>query len=173
ESVISKTAELHQVIHSNGLTLIRMRAENPARLSPLNSIPRKEAHPMANLSGSFTGHIRSQSALAVPDQPGHDVVLAEVAGTQKSADPNCKSVSLNEVGTSDRADGKGTQRGYVVHVRADGGSDWGTFEGKVSTVNGLLTVEGTYQETGGTGKFKGTTGKGPFKTRMASPRDVE
>ena len=128
---------------------------------------------MANLSGSFTGHIRSQSALAVPDQPGHDIVLAEVAGTQKSADPNWNNASLTYVATSDLVDGKGTQHGYFVNTHVDGDRDWGTFEGKVSTVNGLLTVEGTYQETGGTGKFKGITGKGTFKTRMTSPRDVE
>jgi len=35
-----------------------------------------------------------------------------------------------------------------------------------------MTVEGTWQFTGGSGKFKGLTGGGKFKTRMTSPRDV-
>jgi hypothetical protein len=128
---------------------------------------------MANLSGSFSGHIKSQSAIVVPDQSGHDLVLGEVVGTQKSADPNWNNASLTYAATTDLIDGKGTQRGYFLNTRADGDRDWGTFEGRVTTVNGLLTVEGTYQETGGTGKFKGITGNGTFKTRMTSPRDVE
>ena len=107
---------------------------------------------MANLSGSFTGHIKTQSALVVPDQSGHDVMLAEVTGAQKSSDPNWNNAALTYVAFSDLVDGKGTQHGYFVNVRADGDRDWGTFEGKVTTVNGLLTAEGTYQETGGTGK---------------------
>jgi len=128
---------------------------------------------MTNLTGSFSGHIKSQSAIAVPDQSGHDLSLAEVVGTQKSADANWNNASLTYAGITDLIDGKGTQRGYFLNTRADGDRDWGTFEGRVTTVNGLLTVEGTYQETGGTGKFKGITGNGTFKTRMTSPRDVE
>jgi hypothetical protein len=128
---------------------------------------------MANLTGSFSGHIKSQSAIAVPDQSGHDLSLAEVAGTQKSPDANWNNASLTYSGITDIIDGEGTQRGYFLNTRADGDRDWGTFEGRVTTLNGLLTVEGTYQETGGTGKFKGLTGNGTFKTRMTSPRDVE
>jgi hypothetical protein len=128
---------------------------------------------MTNLTGSFSGHLKSQSAVVVPDQSGHDLSLAEVVGTQKSADPNWNNASITYVATTDLVDGKGTQRGYFLNTRADGDRDWGTFEGRVTTVNGLLTVEGTYQETGGTGKFKAITGNGTFKTRMTSPRDVE
>ncbi len=128
---------------------------------------------MTNLTGSFSGHIKSQSAIVVPDQTGHDLSLAEVVGTQKSADANWNNASLTYAGITDLIDGKGTQRGYFLNTRADGDRDWGTFEGRVTTANGLLTVEGTYQETGGTGKFKGISGNGTFKTRMTSPRDVE
>jgi hypothetical protein len=128
---------------------------------------------MTNLTGSFSGHIKSQSAIAVPDQSGHDVSLAEVTGTQKTSDANWNNANLTYVGTTDVTDGKGTQRGFYVNTRADGDREWGTFEGRVTTVNGLPTVEGTYQNSGGTGRFKGMTANGTFKTRMTSPRDVE
>jgi hypothetical protein len=128
---------------------------------------------MANLTGSFSGHIKSQSAIAVPDQSGHDLSLAEVVGTQKTTDPNWNNASLTYVGTTDLIDGKGTQRGFYVNTRSDGDREWGTFEGRVTTVNGLPVVEGSYQNSGGTGRFKGLIASGTFKTRMTSPHDVE
>jgi hypothetical protein len=36
-----------------------------------------------------------------------------------------------------------------------------------------VTVEGTWQYTGGSGKFAGITGGGSFKTRLSSPSNVE
>ncbi len=128
---------------------------------------------MATLNGTFSGSIKLQSAIAVPDQSGHDLSLAEIVGTQKSSDPNWNNASLTYWGITDVIDGKGTQHGYYVNSRADGDRDCGTFEGKVTTVRGELTVEGTYRITGGTGKFTGITGNGTFTTRMTSPRDVE
>jgi hypothetical protein len=128
---------------------------------------------MPTLTGSFSGQITSQSAIAVPDQSGHDLSLAEVVGTQKSTDANWNDASLTYVGTTDVVDGKGTQRGFYSNTLPDGNREWGTFEGRVTTVNGVPTVEGTYKNSGGTGRFKGMTANGTFKTRMTSPRDVE
>jgi hypothetical protein len=128
---------------------------------------------MATLNGSFSGIVKSQSVIAVPGPSGHDLSLAEINGTQKSSDPNWNNASLTYCGITDIVDGKGTQRGYFQNSRADGDRDWGTFEGRVTTVNGMLMVEGTYQTTGGTGKFKGITGNGTFNTRMTSPTNVE
>ena len=36
-----------------------------------------------------------------------------------------------------------------------------------------ITVEGTYQFNGGSGKFKGLTGNGTFKTKLSPRRGVE
>ena len=47
------------------------------------------------------------------------------------------------------------------------------FEGKVAPSGAEMTVEGTWQFTGGDGKFKGLTGKGTFKIRLSSPKQVE
>ena len=128
---------------------------------------------MATLNGSFSGTIKSQSVIVVPGQSGHDLSLTEITGTQKSADPNWNNASLTYCGITDVFDGKGTQRGYFQNSRGDGDRDWGTFEARVVIVNGLLLAEGTYQNTGGTGKFKGITGGGIFNTRMTSLRNVE
>jgi hypothetical protein len=128
---------------------------------------------MPSLTGSFSGLVRSQSAIVISDQPGHALMLAEVVGTQKSADPLWNDSSLFYAAVTDIVNGAGTQRGYYVNTHTDGSVDSGTFEGRVTTVNGVLTVEGSYQNTDGTGKFKGSTGNGMFTTRLTSPNEVE
>ena len=128
---------------------------------------------MPAISGSFSGKVKVQTALAVSDQSNHELNVAEIGGTQKSADENWNNAAINYWGTTDVVGGKGSQRGYFVNDHGQDGRDWGTFEGKVATNGAELTVEGTYQFTGGSGKFKGLTGKGTFKTKMSSPRDVE
>jgi hypothetical protein len=128
---------------------------------------------MPSLSGSFSGLVRSQSAIVVPDQPGHMLILAETVATQKSPDPLWNDSSLFYASVTDVVNGAGTQRGYYVNTHTDEDADWGTFEGRVTTVNGVLTVEGTYQNTGGGGKVKGSTGNGTFTTRLTSPNEVE
>jgi hypothetical protein len=128
---------------------------------------------MPDLSGSFTGLVRSQSAIVVSDQPGHAIMLAEVVGSQESTDPLWNGSSLFYAAVTDVVNGAGTQRGYYVNTHTDGSVDSGTFEGRVTTVNGVLTVEGSYQNTDGTGKFKGSTGNGTFTTRLTSANEVE
>lgn len=69
-------------------------------------------------------------------------------------------------------DGKGSQRGYFNNVHPDGGRDWGTFEGQVTTAGGAMTVEGTYKFAGGDGQYRGLTGGGKFKTVMKSEIEI-
>lgn len=128
---------------------------------------------MVNLSGTFSGRIDSQSAVALPDVPHHDLSLAQISGVQKSSDANWNNTSITYWGVTDVVEGKGTQRGYFVNVHEAGDRDWGSFEGKVTTSGNQVTVEGTWQFTGGSGKFTGLSGGGTFRTRMTSPTEVE
>jgi hypothetical protein len=76
-------------------------------------------------------------------------------------------------GFNDLLIGEGSQTGYFIKVHPDGGRDFGTFEGKVSSAGGTMTVEGTFKFTGGDGKYSGITGAGTFKTVAKSETDVE
>lgn len=49
---------------------------------------------MPNSSGSFSGNIRTQTIISVPDKPDHSLSLAEVSGTQIT------EAALNDNGTS-------------------------------------------------------------------------
>ena len=128
---------------------------------------------MPSITGSFAGRITKQSAMPLNDQPGHQMGIAEVSGTQQSADPLWSNASITYWGVTDLLGDQGTQRGYFNNVHADGGRDWGTFEGRVSASGGAVSVEGTYEHTGGDGQYRGITGGGRFKTVMKSETELE
>jgi hypothetical protein len=114
-----------------------------------------------------------QSAISVPDQPGHSLSVSQVTGTQSSADPKWNNSAINYWATMDMVGAQGIQRGYFVNDHGSAGLDRGTFEGNVSIVNGLPAVDGKWQYTGGEGSFAGITGGGTFKTKLTSPTDIE
>ncbi len=128
---------------------------------------------MPSITGSFSGKITKQSAMPLTDQPNHEMSIAEVSGTQNSADLLWNNSSITYWGVTDLLDGKGTQRGYFNNVHPDGGRDWGTFEGQVTTTGGVGTVEGTFRFTGGDGQYHGMTGGGKFKTVLKSETELE
>jgi hypothetical protein len=128
---------------------------------------------MPAITGSFSGNVKVQAELAVSDQSNHELSVAEIRGTQKSSDEKWNNAQITYWGVTDVVGGKGNQRGYFVNVHGEDGRDWGTFEGKITTRGGETSVEGTYQFTGGSGKFERLTGNGTFKIKMPSPREVQ
>lgn len=107
------------------------------------------------------------------DRPNHEMSIAEVSGTQKSADPLWNDAGITYWGVTELLDGEGSQRGYYNNVHGDKGRDWGTFEGKVTTAGGGMTVEGSWKFAGGDGVFRGIAGGGKFKTVMKSETELE
>jgi hypothetical protein len=66
-----------------------------------------------------------------------------------------------------------TQTGYFMNRHPNGDVDRGTFQGKITTAAGVVTMEGSWQYTGGTGTFSGITGGGTYKGRITSPTEVQ
>jgi hypothetical protein len=128
---------------------------------------------MLNVTGSFSGSIQNQSVISVNDEANHSIGLAEIAGKQSSSDPKWNDCSIRYWGSSDVRGAQGVQRGYFLNDHGPVGKDRGTFEGKVSIVAGQVSVEGTWEYTGGEGMFAGIKGSGTFKTRLTSPTTVE
>lgn len=127
---------------------------------------------MAKISGTFTGRARVNTSAAIPDTANHELSLAEVEGPQKCSDPLFADARITYWGTADLVAGSGPQRGYWINHRPSGDTDWGTYEGKITTSGGQTTMEGTYKWTGGTGKLKGISGGGKYKGRFPSPTEV-
>lgn len=128
---------------------------------------------MTELSGSFSGKARVQSAVSLSDIPGHQIQVAEITGSQRSTDQNWNHAGLTYWGVADLVNGNGTQKGYYVNERADGDRDCGTFEGRVTTAQGQTTLEGTWQTVTGTGKFTGVKAGGTYQGRVTSPSEIE
>lgn len=128
---------------------------------------------MPNFSGSFFAKVTSLTSVSLEDIPNHEIHLLTISGLQKSSDENWKDSRINYWDVGDLVGGNGSQRGYFVNVHANGDRDIGTFEGKVKTAGGQVTIEGTWKYTDGTGQFKGITGGGTYKGRMTSPTEVE
>jgi uncharacterized protein with beta-barrel porin domain len=128
-------------------------------------IPNQGDKFMSAVSGTFSGSVKVQTVIALTDQSNHELNLAEIIGTQKSSDEKWNNAAITYWGTTDTVNGKGTQSGYFTHVHGEGDRDWGTFEGKVATSGGEITVEGTWQYTGGSGKFKGSPARAHSKPK--------
>ena len=128
---------------------------------------------MQAISGTFVGRIEPQGAVEVGDREDHQLSLAQVRGPQRSPDPNWDNATITYSAVLDVVEGNGMQRGYFVNVHADGGRDWGTFEGAITTVGNELHCKGTWAFTGGSGRYQGIGGKGSFSMRMPSPDAVE
>src|SRR5258705_9295879 len=119
---------------------------------------------MPSIRGSFSGKIVNQAGLPLNDQPDHQLGIAEVQGSQNSPDPLWNDSKITYWGITDLINGEGSQNGYFNNVHPDQGRDWGTFEAKVTSAGGVMTVEGTYKMTGGDGKNRGISGGGKVKT---------
>jgi len=128
---------------------------------------------MTEFAGSFTGHVRVLGVLSLADTPQHELQTAEVSGPQNSTDENWNAARVTYWGITDLVAGNGTQRGYYVNERPDGSRDWGTFEGKATTSQGQIVVEGTWQGTDGSGRFTGLKAQGKYTTRLISPTEVQ
>jgi hypothetical protein len=128
---------------------------------------------MPNFTGSFKGRSLVQTIVSLHDTPGHDLVLRESVSTHKSSDAHFNGTTNTIWGTADLVRGHGHERGYFVNEHSNGDRDCGTYECKVSTVNGKITLEGTWKYTHGTGQFNGITGNGTFTGRLTSPTEAE
>jgi|SRR5690348_3409039 hypothetical protein len=128
---------------------------------------------MVSVSGSFRGNIRAQSAISIADQPNHSISIAEVTGIQKSSDENWNNAVCTYWALVEISGNTGSQRGYYSNDHGESGQEYGSYEGKVSIVNGQVIVEGSWESTQGTGKFLGLSANGTFRTRLASPTEIE
>ena len=127
---------------------------------------------MTKVSGSFRAKAHWQATASIPDKGSHDIGVVEIAGRQTSSDPKWNDAAITYWGMADLTDGSGPQRGYFHNAHADGDQDWGSFEGKITTSGQEVTIEGTWEYTGGTGKFQRISGSGSYKGRMTSPTEV-
>ena len=111
-------------------------------------------------------HNQKVEMVEVGDVPGHFVGITDQPGLMFVTKGNASGDVAVRKGTTyfDSVKGKGTSTGYVVYTFKDGSNKSYRATGTFSpTEGGGLTFEGTYEMTGGTGRFAGMKGKGTYK----------
>src|ERR1700680_2936549 len=96
-----------------------VRTEEPDSLGSRigTGIPNRGGKIMPAITGSFSGNVNVQAALAVSDQSNHELGVAEIHCTQKSSDEKWNKAQMTYWGVTDVVDGKGSQRGNFVNVQ--------------------------------------------------------
>ena len=128
---------------------------------------------MPNLTGHLKGAATSRTIISLSDTHGHELLLTMSNAKQTSSDSVFNNAKQTSWGTSDLVRGHGQQQGYFMNEHANGDCACGTYECKVSTVNGHITMEGKWKYTHGTGQFDGITGNGTFKGHMTAHAETE
>ncbi len=128
---------------------------------------------MPNITGQITFKATMQTSVCLNDTPGHELVIRASSGPERSNDALFNNTVHSSYGTADLIRGSGQQHGYFVIEHHNNSRACGTYEGRISTVNEAVTVDGTWKYTHGTGEFEGISGNGTYKGRMTSPTELE
>jgi hypothetical protein len=113
------------------------------------------------------GKPAKQEMIEVGDRANHALVIAQLTCSWSTAMEiaGLKSKDYTATVTSDSNSGKSQDRGYVVIVMDNGDKAFVKFQGAgTSSKEGATTGGGTWSYAGGTGKLRGITGKGSYKS---------
>lgn len=125
------------------------------------------------VSGRVVYHTLKGEAMEAGDLPGHMVGVAQQSGLAFYAkgSANGQFAARMTSLSYDVVKWKGTFTAYVVDTFKDGSTLNFKAAGTTTPVEegNRVTFEGTYEVTGGTGKFEGSKGKGTFKGERIGP----
>ena len=110
-------------------------------------------------------------AVEVGDEPGHVMTLGKVACTWSKTLEMAGSMSKDgySIASGEIRAGKSTESGIHIGTMANGDKYFVRFRGDGSAAkDGSGSANGTWSFSGGTGKLKGLTGKGTYKTTVAA-----
>ncbi len=124
------------------------------------------ASAQTKISGTeVCGKPDQQQMLEVGDQPGHMLGVQQVKCTWSKME--IEGSSAKDSVTTVLVDGYGNKanaRGYDIATMADGDKAFVRFQGAVTLKDGVVvTDEGKWSFTGGTGKLEGIKGQGTYK----------
>jgi hypothetical protein len=123
------------------------------------------------ISGRFVYHNLKVETVEVGDVPGHIVGLSQNTGLVFYS--NGEIATHTGSNTFDFVNGKGTHTVNRVFTYSDGSTKIVKGIGITTPVDGVnkSVHEGTYEYTGGTGKYERIGGKGTYKgERIGSPK---
>ena len=113
------------------------------------------------------GKPEQQQSIDVGDRAGHALALVKFSCTWTTPYEiaGLKTKDYTGTVTSDVNGGKGQDHGYVVITMDNGDKAFVRFTGSgTNAKDGTTAGEGTWSYSGGTGKLRGLTGKGTYKS---------
>jgi hypothetical protein len=114
--------------------------------------------------------------MEVGDVPGHVVGFSDTPGLVfMTKGPASGEIGMRKAITYfDSVKGKGPFTGYYVYTFSDGSTMSTKAIGTSTPVDGgkRAAFDGTFEVTGGTGRFEGMKGKGTFKGERVGPRET-
>src|SRR5262245_56629179 len=121
--------------------------------------------------GGTVGPLLAEHRIVAPDDPKHTMTLGRRIEPNTSTDPQCQTMQVEFVTYADTVAGTGFQRGHRTQTCPSGDKWFSTFHGTVTTTakpSGPPDVigEGTWQITGGTGRYQDARGSGTYKGRL-------
>jgi len=127
------------------------------------------------VAGRVVYHTQKAEMFEAGDVPGHIVGVAQQSGlTFFTKGPASGQIATRMMNTSyDVVKWKGSYTTYIVDTFQDGSTLIYKAGGTITPIDAgnRTAFEGTYEITGGAGRFEGTKGKGSFKgERIGSPK---
>jgi len=127
------------------------------------------------VAGRVVYHTQKAEMFEAGDVPGHIVGVAQQSGlTFFTKGPVSGQIATRMMNTTyDVVKWKGSYTTYIVDSFQDGSTLIYKASGTITPIDAgnSTAFEGTYEITGGTGKFEGKKGKGSFKgERIGSPK---
>lgn len=121
------------------------------------------------VKGKRFGTFEAKESIKVGDAEGHALAV----GVGKGVDVTNSSVFVTS-SLSDLTNGNGTHQGYTVTTYKNGSKTFSDFQGKITTAMSpkgipLVSFEGTWVFTGGTGEWANIQGKGTYKGKFIGP----
>ena len=127
------------------------------------------------VAGRVVYHTQKAEMFEAGDVPGHIVGFAQQSGlTFFTKGPASGQIATRMMNTSyDVVKWKGSYTTYIVDTFQDGSTLMYKAGGTITPIDSgnRTAFEGTYEITGGAGRFEGMKGKGSFKgERIGSPK---
>jgi len=119
------------------------------------------------------GPVISRTVVFPLEDPKHELATMVRRDTTTSSDPDWDGTEEIIYDQSDSVAGTGTHRGYSRRFHKNGDTTYGSFEGMHKTTkkedgSSETTWEGTWKESGGTGKFKDIKGGGTYRGKATA-----
>ncbi len=120
----------------------------------------------------------SRTTVNLGDTPKHQLVQFIRLDTGTSSNPDFNDTEQLVYGQSDQVAGSGSHRGHTIVLHKSGDESYAKWEGTHKTTvkedkSWETSIEGEFQFTGGTGKFKNIKGGGTYKGKMTAEGLIE